>query len=334
MTAIQTLRGNEAPSGRTKDASIICKTEIMKEETANRKDSPVKLRKNIINIRETQIISRRLHCAAKVNGPIPVVRFCKAWIERKETEIFETEPTINFVTPHFRAVAHVIIPKLSTSEWITVGWIQAVTSMKFVNTYKEGSSSWEIPHLGDKTRSAISDADGRLYPWYGITTERKSFCGNEKPGITEISMNDHFSPRISWTVPVGTVQHDSLKKVERDQTLVSWLVYNNGYTREPQVLKAFIWRAEVNIKTDCSYPLGERATLLEPKFQRQPIEKNNIRIPHCAMLPPRANEAQNFVWRAENGEVLSLDWRMYTLYLNSLSGVNIPRDMCSVNTAK
>ena len=238
-----------------------------------------------------------------------------AWIEKKETKIIETEPTLNYITPHFRAYAQLEIPELEKYECITVGWIQAVTDMKFVNTYPEGRSSWEIPQLNTKLICAVSDADGRQYPWYGVTTECRTFRGPTfSEQKAEVSMNDNFSPRVSWAIPVGKEQPDTLCKVERDQTFVAWLVYKFEPYEDIYILKSFEWRAQVNIEVDCNKPLRERSTLLEPLYQDDPVEVENRPIPTCALAPPRANEAQNFVWRPENGDTINLDWRPVSLY--------------------
>lgn len=239
---------------------------------------------------------------------------CGAWIEKEESKIIETEPTLNYITPHFRAHAHVEIPALEEFECITVGWIQAVTDMKFVNTYPEGCSSWEIPQLNQNLICAVSDADGRQYPWYGVTTECRMYQGpTSSEQHVEVSMNDNFSPRVSWAIPVGKEQPDTLCKVERDQTFIAWLVYKIETLNEIHILKSFEWRAKVNIEVDCDKPLGKRSTLLEPKFQEDPVEVENRPIPICALAPPRANEAQNFVWRQRNGLTINLDWRPVSL---------------------
>lgn len=243
------------------------------------------------------------------------VTSCGAWIEKKETKILETEPTLNYITPHFRAYAEVSIPELESYEGITVGWIQAVTDMKFVNTYPEGKSSWEIPQLNTKIICAVSDADGRQYPWYGVTTECKTFRGPTfSKSKAEVLMNDNFSPRVSWAIPVGKEQPDTLCKVERDQTFIAWLVYKIEPMKDIYILKSYEWRAQVNIEVDCNKPLKERSTLLEPIFQDDPMEVENRPIPISALAPPRANEAQNFVWRPRSGDIINLDWRPVSLY--------------------
>lgn len=55
-----------------------------------------------------------------------------------------------------------------------------MTEMKLYNHYSSGVSSWEIQELNNGHSEAVSDADGRQYPWYGVTTERATLKGPQK----------------------------------------------------------------------------------------------------------------------------------------------------------
>ena len=83
-----------------------------------------------------------------------------------------------------------------------------------------------------------------------------------------------------------------------------WLVVKNESTGEILPLKAYRWRAIINIALDCTRSIGERAKLLEPKIQAQPIELFDLRVPRTALQSPRANEAQKFVWRTVESELI------------------------------
>lgn len=227
-----------------------------------------------------------------------------ASIDQTETVIYENQATLNYVTPHFRVDAEVEVPPLKDGEVYTVGWVQAVTAMKFYNFYPMGQSSWELPDLNNHRTTAVSDADGRQYPWYGVTTECSTIQGPCKPLVVKLSMNDNFSPTVSWAVPVGKDQPDSLQKVERDQSFTVWLVVKNELKGTYKVLKGYKWRAMINIAVDCSLPQGMRAKLLEPKMQKQPEEIKDLSIPNTALQSPRANEAQKFVWRTKDTEIV------------------------------
>ena len=225
-------------------------------------------------------------------------------VEKTETKIKENPSTLNYITPHFRAEAEVEVGPLREGETYSVGWVQAVTSMTFINSYPTGQSSWEIQELNSGETVAVSDADGRQYPWYGVTTECKTLRGPCPAQRVRLFMNDNFSPTVSWAVPVGKEQPDTLEHIHRDQSFVVWLMVKNESTGEFLPLKAYSWRAVINIAVDCSRAIGERAKLLDPKVQAQSIELFDLRIPHTALQSPRANEAQKFVWRTIDSELI------------------------------
>lgn len=232
---------------------------------------------------------------------------CHARVDTKPTEIRENVSTLNYVTPHFRASAEVEIDHVKDGEIFTVGWVQAVTSMKFYNTYPKGQSSWEIQELNNGDSVAVSDADGRRYPWYGVTSECRTVRGPSEGCRVKVNMNDNFSPTVSWAVPVGREQPDTLIAVHRDQSFLVWLVAKNEISGNIIPLRAFQWRALVNIAVDCGCGVGQRAKLLEPVYQEQPKEIAGISelgIPKSALLAPRANEAQKFVWRTNDSELI------------------------------
>ena len=231
---------------------------------------------------------------------------CRAAVDSKPTEIRENSSTLNYVTPHFRASAEVELEAMKEGEIFTVGWVQAVTSMKFHNTYPKGQSSWEIQELNEGHSVAVSDADGRQYPWYGVTSECQTVRGPSGGCRVKVNMNDNFSPTVSWAIPVGKEQPDTLISVHRDQSFLVWLVAKNEITGDLFVLRAFRWRALVNISVDCESEVGRRAMLLDPVYQEQPEELVgcDLTIPESALLAPRANEAQKFVWRTSDSELI------------------------------
>lgn len=229
---------------------------------------------------------------------------CRAQVDSKPTEIRENNSTLNYVTPHFRAVAEVEIGPMKDGEIFTVGWVQAVTKMKFYNSYPKGQSSWEIQELNSGESVAVSDADGRQYPWYGVTSECQTVRGPSDGCRVKVNMNDNFSPTVSWAVPVGRDQPDTLTAVYRDQSFLVWLVVKNEINGEIEALRAYRWRAVINIAVECSNRVGQRAKLLEPVFQEQPEELSDLYIPESALYAPRANEAQKFVWRTSDSELI------------------------------
>lgn len=240
---------------------------------------------------------------ARVRNRFKVLH-CSASVDQCETIIKENAATLNYVTPHFRAEAEVEVPRLKEGEIYTVGWVQAVTEMKFYNHYPSGVSSWEIQELNNGQSEAVSDADGRQYPWYGITTERVTLKGPENEQTVRVYMNDNFSPTVSWAIPVGREQPDTLQKVYRDQSFVAWLILKNEINGEITPLQAYSWRAVINIAVNCSQKVGERATLLEPLLQDPPQKLAGVYLPKSALMSPRANEAQKFVWRTLDSELI------------------------------
>ena len=231
---------------------------------------------------------------------------CAANVDRTPTRIKENASTLNYITPHFRAEATLEMAPLKEGEIYTVGWVQAVTDMKFFNEYPSGgTSSWEIQELNSGRSSAVSDADGRQYPWYGVTTERETVKGPCSGWQRlKVTMNDNFSPTVSWAIPVGRDQPDTLHSIHRDQSFVAWLVLKNEISGEIQVVRAYSWRAVINIAVDCSRRVGERAKLLDPVYQDQPRELEAYPLPKTALSAPRANEAQKFVWRTIDSELI------------------------------
>lgn len=229
---------------------------------------------------------------------------CTATVDRVATKLRENSSTLNYVTPHFRAEAEIEVASLKEGEIFTVGWIQAVTAMKFYNTYPSGQSSWEIHELNSGELAAVSDADGRQYPWYGVTSECHTVSGPCNSSRVQVAMNDNFSPTVSWAVPVGREQPDTLQRVCRDQSFVAWLVIKNEISGDLLPLRAYRWRALINIEVDCSRAVGERARLAKPYLLEQPVELQDPRLPPSALTAPRANEAQKFVWRTLESELI------------------------------
>ena len=229
---------------------------------------------------------------------------CSATVDQVVTSLKENNSTLNYVTPHFRAEAQVEVAALKEGEIYTVGWVQAVTSMTFHNTYPSGQSSWEIQELNSGESVAVSDADGRQYPWYGVTTECQTVHGPNSERLVKVVMNDNFSPTVSWAVPVGKEQPDTLQSVYRDQSFVVWLVIKNEINGDIHPLRAYRWRAQIKIEVDCSRTLGERAKLVKPYYQEQPVELLDVTLPKSALSAPRANEAQKFVWRTVESELI------------------------------
>ncbi|KAL3041643.1 protein FAM78A isoform X1 [Trematomus bernacchii] len=226
-------------------------------------------------------------------------------IDPNPTSIDESSSVVlRYRTPHFRALARVLVPPVAGKETWTIGWIQACNHMEFYNTYgNKGMSSWELPDLRDGKIQAISDSDGVNYPWYGNTTETCTVVGPTKNAIKfTVSMNDNFYPSVTWGVPVSDSNVPQLTSIRRDQSFTTWLVAINQATSETLVLQTIRWRMRLHIRVDPEKPLGHRAALNEPVTQEQPqILGKNEPILSNAMVKPNANDAQVLMWRPKNG---------------------------------
>ncbi|XP_014661639.1 PREDICTED: protein FAM78B-like isoform X1 [Priapulus caudatus] len=229
----------------------------------------------------------------------------RAKIDRRPTIIDESSNVVlKYKTPHFRASATVRFPPIPADEVWTVGWVQACTKMTFANTYGEyGTSSWEIPQLKDNLYTAISDSDGRHYPWYGATTEIFTVQGpRSKWTVGHVAMNDNFYPCVTWDVPLSNRHVPKLTRIQRDQSFNTWLVAMSNVTGQIIVLKTIQWRMRLEIKVDPKKLLGQRSTLVSDPEQEQPtVLCANVHVPPCALRAPSANNAQMLLWKPTNG---------------------------------
>ncbi|XP_049624281.1 protein FAM78A-like [Suncus etruscus] len=230
----------------------------------------------------------------------------KAAIDPVPTSIDESSSVVlRYRTPHFRASAQVIMPPIPRKETWIVGWIQACSHMEFYNHYaNQGMSSWELPALQEGRIEAISDSDGVNYPWYGNTTETCTIVGpTRRDSKFMISMNDNFSPSVTWAVPVSESNVARLTKIYRNQSFTTWLVATNMTTNDMLILQTLRWHMQLTIEVNPNRPLGQRARLHEPSVQDQPkILSKNEPIPQSALAKPNANDAQVLMWRPKYGQ--------------------------------
>jgi len=236
------------------------------------------------------------------------------YIEPKVTEIDETSNVvIKYQSPSFHTSANVSFPAIPAYETWKVGWLQACSSMKFVNVYgRLGLTSWEFPQLNGEEQPMVSDSDGKHFPWYGDHHEINVIQGPTTKSTTfKVKMNDSFYPQVTWMPPIpvspkdvskaGGTKKCLLTKIQRDQTFYTWLIARNEVSKELIVLLTVTWRAQIDIAVDPHAPRGHRARLFGVKTQKPPeILSHNVPIPRCAMEPPHANGAQMLMWRPFN----------------------------------
>nr|XP_026691870.1 uncharacterized protein LOC494362 isoform X2 [Ciona intestinalis] len=251
----------------------------------------------------------------------------QATIDQSPTVIEEYSPIVlRYRTPYFRANAQVIMPPIRRKETWTVGWIQACDYMKFINQYGTlGCSSWEIPALKSGRIPAVSDSDGVSYPWYGNTTEIATIVGpTDSYRRMNLTMNDNFYPSVTWDIPVSEGTNAHLTRIVRDQSFITWLAAVNETTKDIIVLKTVRWNFYLEIDIDPTRELGQRARIVAPRAQKQPLvtngpgDKNRFQspvrgrrrgtdnnsnstyvgqIPISALVRPSANNAQTLIWR-------------------------------------
>lgn len=212
-----------------------------------------------------------------------------------------SDKVIVFRTPTMRAKATVTVPPVPLGQVWTIGWVQSVHDMRFVNIYgQHGFTSWEFPQL-NLNMVGVNDSDGETYPFYG---HEKEFFQIEGPVARDttfvVEMSDSPASHVTLNVPS---KHDSsgdidLTHISRKQRFNTWLVALNDRTGECIELKCLDWELDVSMVIDELAPNGMRVQLRDPKEQSLPrINKKIPRIPQCAQLPPDANHAQMLVFR-------------------------------------
>ncbi|ELT90644.1 hypothetical protein CAPTEDRAFT_101392 [Capitella teleta] len=236
----------------------------------------------------------------------------KAVIDKSLTTIDEkSNAVLKYRTPHFRALATVEIPALEAKQGIQIGWIQTCLSMHFVNQYgTEGLTSWEFPEIVLNKYKMISDADGKLYPWYGSKHEVQTIHGPTSSSTpVTVHMNDNFFPQVTWYIPHNQYSKTPrLTHIYRKQKFYTFLVAKNLETDNYHILKTILWRMELSIEVNPANPLGKRATLVGPASQEPPLvlASNPISLPDYATQPPNANNSQTLVWRPFKGEPMAI----------------------------
>ena len=148
---------------------------------------------------------------------------------------------------------------------------------------------------------AISDADGRHYPWYGTKTEVRTIRGPCEKQVVNVEMNDNFFPQVTWSVPDPTGQSRRIPRlthVHRKQRFLTHLVVKDINTCKIHVLRTISWQMELNIEVNPTLPLGERSKVNPPYHQANPrVVHHPPSIPSYALQSPNANSSQVLVWR-------------------------------------
>ncbi|XP_074655859.1 protein FAM78B-like [Tubulanus polymorphus] len=232
----------------------------------------------------------------------------QASIDKRSTKTEETINVLKYNTPHFRAIAEVVLPPLAEGEDWDIGWIQACTNMKFINTYGSvGYTSWEFREVETGQYKMISDSDGKLYPWYGSSRDQLAHVKGPSSDqqTIKVSMHDNFCPQVTWVVPSKNMETaPALTHVKRDQKFYTWLVAKDLKNGQFHVLKTIKWRANLEIHVNPTKKLGERAFLYRESMTRESLIQNeNKDIPRNVKQPEtHANAAQVLVWRPFSGK--------------------------------
>lgn len=146
-------------------------------------------------------------------------------------------------------------------------------------------------------------------------------------------MNDNFYPSVTWDIPVSEGTEAHLTKIVRDQSFITWLAAINETTKNIIVLQTVRWNFYLEIEVDPTKELGQRARIVAPRHQKQPVitpspcEKSRLnpappgrtsskrrvsggdnnsnstyvgQIPISALVKPSANNAQTLIWRPKD----------------------------------
>ena len=149
----------------------------------------------------------------------------------------------------------------------------------------------------------ISDADGKMYPWYGAKRELCTIEGPAHKRTLMIEMNDNFFPQVTWHIPDDAYDRKPrLTRIHRKQKFYTCLAVRDMISGKMYIYRTLSWNMELNIKVDPSQSLGYRAEVMEPLEQKQPkLLKHNITLPLYALRPPNANKSQALIWRPRHG---------------------------------
>ena len=167
-------------------------------------------------------------------------------------------------------------------------------------------TSWEFPEIVGNKYKMISDADGKMYPWYGSKHEVQTVLGpttSHQP--VTVHMNDNFFPQVTWYIPYTQFNRTPrLTHIHRKQKFYTFLVVKNLQSGQCHILRTVMWSMELNIEVTPQNPLGKRAKVTGPFEQEVPLvlESNPIELVDYAKCPPNANNSQTLVWRPVDGE--------------------------------
>jgi len=266
-----------------------------------------------------QISSRTacLHLCHNYHKQSVYLRHYKATLGEHKPLVMEEQPDFfSYYSPRFKAEASLTFPRLRRGDAYSLGWVQAVTEKENYLNYSNGKISWELHDLKEGRSEAVCDSMSSHWPWYGVKgEERASVKGPASSQTVKVEMEDELSTAAPWGIPLGMplyslvekarlerlfhlLQHfrpHTLVEAHRKQSLVTWLVLKNKETGTFTPLKGVSWSVLINISVDCSKPIGQRATLLEPLEQKQLVVLSNLAIPSSALTLPCANEVQKQV---------------------------------------
>jgi hypothetical protein len=97
-------------------------------------------------------------------------------------------------------------------------------------------TSWEFPEIAGSKWKMVSDADGKMYPWYGSRHEVHLVKGPHQAHTTAVYMNDNFFPQVTWHIPNKRYEKTPrLTHVHRKQKFFTFLVCSDNFGKDFKV---------------------------------------------------------------------------------------------------
>ncbi|KAI0982671.1 hypothetical protein GJ496_010925 [Pomphorhynchus laevis] len=223
-------------------------------------------------------------------------------MQNRPTEIDESSPAVlKYRTPYFRASSTFQFPPINDNSIWKVGWVQACTSMKFINTYGVfGTSEWRLPCL--ENNKYIMDGEACNYPFYGGLDECVKIWGPTKRHLVkQVTMTDSLSASISTKADVQ-LDNNNLTGVFREQSFTVWLAVQNAETEMIFSLKTINWKMKVHIRLDshghegAKYKLDETNSDKTTETMYPVILDENQPIPELPSNRLTVNNSQILVW--------------------------------------
>ncbi|PAA54438.1 hypothetical protein BOX15_Mlig024035g1 [Macrostomum lignano] len=233
------------------------------------------------------------------------------------TRISEKRHLMQWRGEHFKCRVGISFDNAIAGHDWTIGLAQACDDITLVNKFDRGGHySWEFQPLKSGLHTMVNDSNGSQWPFYSHRQSMIDIKAGQvtKRQFTELKFSDYFYPTMHWGVESGG-QIFPLTEVSRRQSFKVWLLAiergdknpkDGYYTRysqfRPQLDKVYVlssmqWRYNIDLKFDCSQPLGSRCIHIDDKQEERPSVLETIDdIPTSALVPPNCNACQSLIF--------------------------------------